>query len=174
MLLHVAYGQTYISIGYSGAYMTHPGLETSLIRSLKSKDTQKSDNNTDLRVGGSMGFYFQKNRHTALYLGTTIEWLHTSSTGFQWGLNLPLGFMKTFLPNVYEVNGSSIESVKGVGPSNFYFMPGMRLGRTMNRGFIDEWFIRNKFLIVPGHPLQRGATFLLEISIVKKINTLIK
>lgn len=174
LLSLVAHCQTYMSVGYNGAYITHPGLETSISRSVKNQDPQKDVVSNDIRVGMSLGFYFHKNRHTALFLAPTIEWLHTSASGFQWGFNLPLGFMKTFLPSVYEVSGSSVESIQGTGPSDFFVMPGFRLGHTVEHGFIDEWYVRNKLLIVPGHPLQKSATYLFEFSIVKEINALTK
>jgi hypothetical protein len=166
----VSYAQNYASIGYNGAYITHPGLEAGFSHTLYTKSKNDSMAASEFRAGASLGFYFHKNRHTALYVTPSIEWIRTTKTGFQYGVSLPVGIIKTFVPQVYEIQDNGIVREKLTGPSYGFFMPGIRLGRKVTSRFFDEWYVKNKFMIIPGQPLHFSVNHILELSIVKKLN----
>lgn len=140
----------YAKVAYQGGMILHPGLNLGLAYPIWDKSREKRNSKLvrqELRLGLNAGFYYHRRMHTGLNIGPEIEWLRTGSRGGQFGLSLETGYLRTFIPNTYEVDDSgSVYPARGSGTDHYFFSPGLRLGKAYRVGEANtwSWYIRPK------------------------------
>ncbi len=126
----------------------------------------------ELLLGIQAGMYYHSNMHTGVYAGGTGKWIKTSANGFQYGFDLELGYLRTFIPQVYEINNAGeIKQVPFAGTNHFELFPSFRLGhRFKDESLLNGWFIRNGLMIVMPYSGNVTSQYFLEAGIVKRFN----
>jgi hypothetical protein len=165
------HAQTYLEAGYSGATIFHPGANVTYGKVLGTKTNERRNTRQEWIGGLGAGFYYHKNRHTGVYVNPLIEWIKTNRKGFQYGLELPVGYLRTFIPNVYQIQeNSQIDRLPFAGTSHLVISPALRLGhRFSENSFINGWYIKNRVMLIT--PYAGGLTpqYFLEAGLVKSL-----
>lgn len=167
--------QTRIQVAYSGTMILHPGINLDYSRNLTSQIRKKAEGQLVTRqliCGLQAGSYYHKHMHTGLYLTPHIEWVKTTRKGFQYGIDLPAGYLRTFIPRVYEVESSGAVKKKNFsGTNHFIVAPSFRVGKKLKHpGLIDEWYVRNKIMYMAPYPAGNTFRYFLEIGVTHWIN----
>lgn len=157
----------YGSLGYQGSTIFHPVFSIGVSKELASGGAHQ------LLSGVQVGAYFHSRMHTGLYAGPYTEWLCTAPRGFQFGMDLPLGYLRTFIPQVYGTGPSGeVQFQPMAGNGYFFLMPGFRLGRKTKRGgLIESWYVKNKLMIITPHAFGPGFRYFLEIGITHRLQS---
>ena len=112
---------------YFGATVAHPGLrlgvsyhltgwdKTKTKKSGKEKLLQKS-----LALNPSIGFYYYKDYQTGLFVLPELSYSRKNAKGNHLSLAIGAGYMRTFIPNVYEL--SSDGDVQKIHAGYNYFI----------------------------------------------------
>ena len=175
----VLIGQTFkpdgISISYFGEMVTHPGLMLSFDYNLKSwtKAKKKGDKTIlkSLKLEPGLGFYYHKRYQTGVLLNTELQFNRQSPKGNFFGYGFGLGYLRTFIPNTFEVSeGGKVEQTTA---GHNYFAPGIffTLGKDLSikRNIPLCWFIKpNIIMALPNFPTT-VTYFVLELGITYKL-----
>lgn len=162
--------QTQIEAGYAGATITHPGATFRYGKTLIGSE-RGSTKRIDVLATARAGVYFHRNRHAGVYFDIGIEWIRTTRKGFQFGVDLPAGYLRAFIPKVYQISGSGeINKLPWAGTSHLIISPALRLGHTLSNSYVNAWYIKNRVMLI--HQYTGGTTpqFLLEAGVVKSIH----
>ncbi len=165
----------YLKIAYAGGMITHPGFSVGAGYQLSQWTNTKRNGNIvtqDIRLGINLGTYFHKRMHTGIFITPNIEWIRTSPKGFQFGLNLSGGYLKTFVPNTFKVDGEGlVQKQQGSGTDHFIFMPGLRLGKdlSINGKANMEWFVNNQLMFQSPYFDKTNKYLLTEIGVNFKL-----
>lgn len=167
--------QTRVQVAYSGAMIVHPGFSLDYSKILLAKSVSKPEGRTATRqliTGMQAGFYYHQHMHTGLYLTPHIEWVKTTRKGFQYGIDLPVGYLRTLIPQVYEVESSGeVKKKHFSGTSHFILSPSLRVGKKLKQpNWVDEWYVKNKFMYITPYPAGNTFRYFLEIGITHWIN----
>jgi hypothetical protein len=162
--------QSFIDAGYCGASVTHPGLYAGYGKTLLQVHGRGKKKN-ELVATVRLGFYFHRNRHTGVFTNVGLEWIKTTRRGFQYGLDVPVGYLRTFIPKVYKMNDDGeLSKVRWAGTNHLIMSPAIRLGHTFSSGFINAWYIKNRVMIVQQYVGGSAPQFMLEAGVVKLLN----
>ena len=163
---------TYLELGYSGATIFHPGISGSLYKPVAFKKNENRNALSELFLGVQAGIYYHHNMHTGLYAGGTAKWVKTSLKGFQYGFDLQLGYLRTFIPQVYEITSAGeIKHLPFAGTNHFELFPSFRLGHHLqNDSFISGWYIKNGLMVTMPYTGNVASQYFFEAGIVKRLN----
>jgi hypothetical protein len=163
---------SYLEIGYSGATIFHPGVTIGWGKPVSFNYNENKGTMNEIVIGGQVGMYYHNNRHTGVYGGVVPQWTKTSKKGFQYGFELPVGYLRTFIPGVYETDESgNINHLSFAGTNHFIISPAFRLGHHFKEDFpVDAWFIKNRLMLMMPYPGGMTSQYFLEIGIVKNLN----
>lgn len=92
------------SLSYFGEMGTHPGLRLSATYALA--DWQKQRNPSikkSFLLESSVGFFYHRRYQTALFFLPELELAQMRPNGRTFGFGLGLGYLRTFVPNTFEV-----------------------------------------------------------------------
>lgn len=133
-------GQTFLEAGYLGENITHPGVYGTISRPI----------GTDFRAGVTAASYFHRRMHTGLTIQPQVEWLKTRPSGFQFGVSLGAGYLRTFIPGTYELQGETFEKISATGTNHFTLSPAIRLGKDLEpkTGLPIELVFRNQLMYI--------------------------
>lgn len=122
--------QKYLSLGYYGELLSHPGVISTL--ELPLYDNQKSNLFWTVRAGG----YNHYLSYSALFVGSEIGYRYTWKSGFNLHTLVGLNYMHKFLDSpVYEFSEDGIlTEVSDVGSSHFMPSVGFGMGYTLLKG----------------------------------------
>ncbi|MFB6319645.1 hypothetical protein [Saccharicrinis sp. FJH54] len=163
-----------VSISYYGEMITHPGIKVSpdfnfkeWVKTRHTKNDSSKTINKSLQVSPTFGFFYHKRYQTGLFFIPEAKFKRQNHKGGFYELGLGLGYLRTFIPNTYEVNGSGDVSKTIVGhnyfTSNYFVSFGKDLSLRKNIPF--EYFIKPQFLYtVPNFPNGTGY-FAIELGI---------
>ena len=105
---------TSISASYFGESITHPGLKIGVNYHLKSWDKTKTKKNTSQKtiykridLSPNVGFYFHKDYQTGLFVLPELSYTRKNAKGNFMIFGMGAGYMRTFIPNVYEINSNN-------------------------------------------------------------------
>jgi hypothetical protein len=159
--------QVYLDADYSGATITHPGLQGGYGRFLINKQSEELKGN-ELLAMVRAGFYFHRDRHTGVYGTIGLEWIRTSPGGFQFGFELPVGYLRTFIPKVYELTeNGDVNNLGMAGTNHLILSPALRLGHTISSHYLNSWFIKNRVMIINGYVGGSTQQYMLEAGVAK-------
>ena len=167
--------QNRIQWAYSGSMILKPGINLDYSRVLNSSIRKIADGRTTTRqliTGLQVGSYYHQHMHTGLYLTPHLEWLKTTRKGFQYGIDLPVGYLRTMIPQVYKVEASgALKKEHFSGTNHFILAPSLRVGKRLKHpGFIDEWYVKNKIMYIAPYPAGNTFRYFLEIGITHWID----
>lgn len=116
---------TAISVSYFGETITHPGLKIGLDYELKSWDRNKKKStqkiiSKSIILSSNIGFYFHKDYQTGAFALPELSYSRKNQKGNFRSIGLGVGYMRTFIPNVYEVNTAN--EIKRTIAGNNYFL----------------------------------------------------
>lgn len=164
-----------VSISYFGEMITHPGVKVSLQYPLGSWSTthQKGKGESigitrQLTIQPAVGFFYHKRYQTGFFLTTDISYTRQNERGGFYGVGVGVGYLRSFIPHVFEINGQG--QVEKSSAGHHYFLPSLHLyfGNTLNEKL--GWFVKPQFLYaLPNFPKGTGY-FSLEIGITRHLN----
>ena len=103
-----------ISASYFGGTITHPGLKIGVNYELKNWDKNKLRKNTSQKIikksinlSPNIGFYYHKGYQTGLFILPELSYSRRKAKGSFMSYGLGIGYMRTFIPNVYEINSNN-------------------------------------------------------------------
>ena len=107
-----------ISASYFGETVTHPGLKIGVTYQLKFWDKTKTRKNGDKRIiqrcielSPGIGFFYHKDYQTGLFVLPEWSYSRKNAKGNFLTAGIGAGYMRTFIPNVYDLNSNGeIES----------------------------------------------------------------
>jgi hypothetical protein len=102
---------TSLSISYFGETITHPGLKLAATYSLdtwqKTKTRKGGEEKlilSSIGVGPSLGFFYHKDYQTGIFIVPELSYTRTKANGNFVKYGIGAGYMRTFVPNVYDSN----------------------------------------------------------------------
>lgn len=157
-----------LRIAYLGGQITHPGITLGIDQVLFSKDQERSNGATvrkEWRYGLDLGVYYHQDLHTGIFITPQLEWLRTGNRGGQWGFGLAAGYLRTFIPRVYEVDDAGNVSKRSLaGTDHGILMPHLRFGKDLSwkKKLPLEWYLQTNLMLQ--YPYFGGVNkyFLLE------------
>ena len=108
-----------IYASYFGETVTHPGLKIGVTYQLKFWDKTKTRKNGDKRIiqrsielSPGIGFFYHKDYQTGLFVLPEWSYSRKNAKGNFLTAGIGVGYMRTFIPNVYDLNANGeIESI---------------------------------------------------------------
>lgn len=162
-----------VNVSYFGEFITHPGLRLGLQYELGSKTrphpTKSKETCHTIALRPSLGLFFHRRHQTGIFLLPEVGYLRTNQKRRQFGAGLGIGYLMSFIPNVFEVNPEG-----GVEPTlaaHHFVLAStyVRFGRQFKE---SPWgyFIQPQFIYaLPNYP--NGVAYLaLELGITYKLN----
>jgi hypothetical protein len=116
-----------ISASYFGESLTHPGLKIGVSYHLKSWDKAKKGEsfppkiiNKSFDLGPYIGFYYHKDYQTGIFILPEFSYTKKNTKGNFLTFGLGAGYMRTIIPNVYEINSNN--EIEKTSEGNNYFL----------------------------------------------------
>jgi len=158
-----------ISFSYLGEMITHPGIRLGLDYPLRQWENSKSMN--ELQISPTLGFYTHRRYQTALFFIPDIRIMRQNQKGGQIGAGLGLGYLRTFIPNTYEVGSDGQVQKTLAGYHYLATSVSLHFGRMLNLQRREMgYYVRPQFVFAtPGFPRGTGY-FWLELGIQLKLN----
>lgn len=161
------------NISYFGEFITHPGLRLGLEYELgsktRSRPTKSKETQHAIQLRPSLGFFFHRRHQTGIFLLPEVGYLRTNQKRRQFGAGLGVGYLMSFIPNVFEVTPEgSVEPTTAV--HHFVLASSyVRFGRQFKDSPVG-YFIQPQFIYaLPNFP--NGVAYLaLELGITYKLN----
>ncbi len=130
-----------ISVSYFGRNFTHPGMKLSASGELLGD----WENTFRLSLQASLGFYYHRSNHTALYISGDIAPSLDFGRSSKWYTALPLGvgYMRTFIDGrVYSISETGDIRRRHFSGNN-YLMPfaGITVGRKVQGSRFSRFFL---------------------------------
>jgi len=105
---------TSFSTSYFGESITHKGIKIGVNYELKSWDKTQIRKNTSQKtiykridLSTSVGFYYHKDYQTGLFVLPELSYTRKNAKGNFITFGLGAGYMRTFIPNVYDINSNN-------------------------------------------------------------------
>mgnify|MGYP001801440790 CR=1 FL=1 len=174
-----SYGQMdrlYLKLSYIGGMIVNPGISLGLNYELLGSsvvEETSSKSISALRVGFALDFYHHRRLNTGLSLGPMVEWVRTTPKGFQYGAALSTGYLRTFIPNTFEIKeNNQMQRNKFAGTNHFFYGLGLRFGKCLD---LDdekslEWFVKPNLQFQSPYFEQSNKYFLTEIGVNYSMN----
>lgn len=162
------------SVSYYGEMITHPGLKINVDYPLKEWGKTKVPNKgasfpvtKGFFISPSIGLFYHRRYQTGLFFFPEIKYKRQNPKGRFFELGIGAGYLRTFIPNTFEVNGNSEVNSTHAGSNyfatNYFFAFGrdLRIKENLPIGY----FIKPQLVyVIPNFP--NGTTyFILEIGI---------
>jgi hypothetical protein len=116
-----------VSASWFGETITHPGIKMGLTFQLKSYEKSKAKKNgkqklitKSIDLTPSAGAFYHKNYQTAVFVIPELSYSRKNARGNYKSAGIGAGYMRTFVPNVYEFNGGG--DIKKIHAGNNYFV----------------------------------------------------
>lgn len=117
----------YLTVSYFGEAVTHPGMRLGATYTLTSWEKSKLKKNAkekiiqkNISTGPGVGFFYHKDYQTALFFTGGIGYSRMNSKGNSLAFGIDVGYMRTFLPDVYSLN--STDEIQKVHTGYNYFL----------------------------------------------------
>lgn len=153
----------YLQGAYLGQMISHPGISLGLMTEISPA----------LRVGIKAGAYHHHRMHTGVALSPTLEWLHTRDRGFQFGASLGAGYLRTWIPNTFELaEDGQVKRAPFSGTNHAILVPAVRLGKdlSVSRELPIAWYVQPQIMIQAPYFLGANPLFFLEAGITYQLN----
>lgn len=116
-----------IHISYLGETITHPGLKIGVTYQLNDWEKKIMKNNGSEKIiqksidlSPSIGFYYHKNYQTGLFVLPELSYSRKNRKGNYRTIGLGAGYMRTFIPHVYDFDSSG--AIEKIHTGNNYFI----------------------------------------------------
>lgn len=163
-----------VSFSYFGEMLTHPGLKVSTdfnikewdkIKSTK-KDSSKTINKSFL-VSPALGIFHHRRYQTGLFFIPEVKFKRQNPKGNFFECGIGIGYLRSFIPNSYEVNSSGEVNKIVAGfnylATNYFISFGKDL--SIKKNLPIAYFLKPQFIYaVPNFPNGTGY-FALELGI---------
>ncbi len=175
LFLTVGYGQDQgprLKIAYNGGMIVNPGLSLGFGYNLFGSADDSKRNQHELRLGLTGSFYYHRRLNTGWSFGPELEWVRTGRRGFQYGVSVHSGYLRTSITNTFSVDDSGGVSKSGTaGTNHFFYDVGLRLGRRLRSGnpLQMEWYVKPKLQFQTPYFWKKNQYFLTEIGVNFKI-----
>tara|TARA_R110002050_G_scaffold6037_1_gene25783 strand:- start:1362 stop:1895 length:534 start_codon:yes stop_codon:yes gene_type:complete len=168
-----------INFSYYGEMITHPGLKISADFNITEWDKIKSTNkdssktiNKNILISPALGFFCHRRYQTGLFFIPEIKYKRQNPKGRFYEVGIGLGYLRTFIPNTYEVNSSGEVNKTNAGYNYFATNHFISFGKDLSiKKDLDlAYFIKPQFMyVVPNFPNGIGY-FALELGIKYILN----
>lgn len=167
-----------IGVSYIGETVTHPGAKLSLMYNLaqwnkvnKSKHGLAKTRRRNTTLNVNFGGFYHKRYQTAIFFLPEIEFSQSNKKGWYWATGVGAGYMRTIIPNTYEVQEdgsvSEVNAGHNYGMASIYFAYGKDLYIQNQKRW--RFFLKPQFaLVLPSFPAVTGY-FLLEAGVAYKL-----
>ena len=167
-----------IGVSYVGEMFRHPGGKLSLMYNIdhwnkvnKSKRGLAKTRINDITLNVNFGGFYHQRYQTALFFLPEIEYSQSNRKGWYWATGIGLGYMRTIIPNTYELqNDGTVTEVNAghnYGITNLYVTIGKDLFVQKQGRF--RFFVKPQFaLAFPNYPTATGY-FLFELGTAYKL-----
>ena len=147
-----------LSISYFGEMITHPGLKIGV--NFRLKQWQHDQNSEALYLSLSLGSFFHRRYQTGVFLYPEINYGKQFSSGATISGGLGFGYLRTFIPNTFEINMDD-RTVTKTRAGHHYFLPGISVmgGKEINdqNRFPSHVFVKpNFYYAFPNFPKGVG------------------
>lgn len=167
-----------ISVSYLGEMVTHPGLKLSFDYPLTQWERSKKGNSGVERsitktvlLGPSIGAFYHRRYQTGLMVIPELKLKRQNQNGGYFELGAGFGYMRTFIPNTFEVGENDVVSKTSAGHDYWAKNVFMTFGKEFKRGRKRPmgYFIKPQFVYAtPNFPKGVGY-FMLEIGMNFKL-----
>lgn len=168
-----------ISYSYFGEMITHPGFKLGVNYQLKHWEKDQGTKKTgetqpiskSILIGPTIGFFYHKRYQTGLFIMPEVKYKRQNQQGRFYELGVGLGYLRTFIPNTYEVNENG--EVRATSAGHHYFATSyfVSFGKDLSvtKNIPVAYFIKPQFLYaVPNFPKGTGY-FAFEIGMNYKL-----
>ncbi len=168
-----------ITFSYYGEMVTHPGLKISADLNIREWDKIKSNRkdsskviNKSFLISPALGFFYHRRYQTGLFLIPEAKYKRQNPKGGFYEVGFGIGYLRTFIPNTYEVssNGEVNKVIAGHNyfASNYFVSFGKDL--SIKKNLPIAYFIKPQFMYtVPNFPNGIGY-FAFELGIKYILN----
>lgn len=167
-----------ISASYFGEVITHPGLKLGATYELKYWGKSKIKRNGIEKVfqqsfdlSPTVGFYYHKDYQTGLFVMPELSYTRKKVNGNFVTYGLGAGYMRTFIPNVYDLNSNG--EIEKVYKGNNYFLTNyfIAFGKDLSlmHNIPMDIYIKPQFMYALPNYAMGVMSFALEIGINYKL-----
>lgn len=156
-----------ISISYFGETITHPGFKLGLAFPVKSWTKAGKEIDKAIYFGASTGMFYHRRYQTGLFASPELSLKRKNVKGNTFATGVGLGYLRTFIPNTYEINVNGDVQKTIAGHDYLLSSIFVSFGKSIksHRGRSLEYFVKPQFLYAtPNFPNGVGY-FALEIGI---------
>ncbi len=169
-LQNLAFGQPSkpsFSIAFFGEGITHPGLKVGLAYDLTGWSNPRKEVAKTISLGSSVGFYFHRRYQTGVFVLPELAYNRQNVKGRSFSFGFGLGYLRTFIPNTYEVDVSG--EIAKITPGHNYFLSNLfvAFGKKVRsgKGHLKSYYVKPQLLYaIPNFPNGVGY-FALEVGL---------
>ncbi|MAY83501.1 MAG: hypothetical protein CMP59_05135 [Flavobacteriales bacterium] len=171
-------GFTGVNVSYLGEMVTHPGIKVGVDYGLSAWSKVKAEGKERERkisksivFSPSLGSFYHKRYQTGFFIIPELKYLRVNPKGFYYDLGIGLGYLRTVIPNVYEISPSGDINKVQVGYDYLSSLCFITLGRSINRQNDNSMslFVKPQFMYaIPNFTYGTGY-FFLELGVNLKI-----
>lgn len=167
-----------VYVSYFGETVTHPGLRVGASYQLKAWEKTKTKKSgkeklihKSIDLSPSVGFYYHKDYQTGIFVLPELSYSRKNVKGNYITFGIGAGYMRTFIPSVYEQNSNGdIEKING-GYNYFVTNYSIAFGKDLSHkeNLPDNIFIKPQLLnSIPNYSNSVWA-FALELGVSYKL-----
>jgi len=163
-----------VSVSYLGEMVSHPGLKISADFSIKEWDKTKitkKDSSKRIRksflISPALSFFYHKRYQTGLFIMPETKYTRQNPKGGFYALGIGLGYLRTFIPNTYDVNSSGEVNKSAAGHNYFATNYFISFGKDLSiqNNLPIAFFIKPQFIYaIPNFPNGTGY-FAIELGV---------
>ena len=167
------------NFSYYGEMITHTGMKISADFNIREWDKIKSSKhdssktiNKSLLISPALGFFYHRRNQTGLFFIPEVKYKRQNPKGGFYEVGIGIGYLRTFIPNTYEVNRSGEVNKTVAGHNYFATNYFISFGKDLNikKNLPIAYFLKPQFMYaVPNFPNGIGY-FVLELGIKYTLN----
>jgi len=167
-----------IFVSYFGETITHPGLKIGVDFQLKSWDKTKIKKNKDKKIIQKgidliqgIGFFYHKDYQTGIFILPELSYSKKNAKGNFLMAGIGAGYMRTFIPNVYDLNSNGEIERMHAGYNYFLTNYSITFGKDLSKKKMIPLsiFIKPQLMYVLPNATNGVSYFALELGVSYKL-----
>ncbi len=184
LFAQIAVGQnkrlTGIQVSYLGEMITHPGVKVGVDYNLRSWSKVKAEGKKRERtlsksvvLSPTLGSFYHKRYQTGFFIVPELKYYRENQKGVFYDVGVGLGYLRTVIPNVYEVTSSGELNKVNVGYNYFSSLWFFTLGKSVKKENSKSFslFVKPQLMYAVPNFYYGTGYFFLELGVNFKIKS---
>lgn len=160
-----------LGISYYGETFTSPGIKLSAHYNLRKwESSEKKHKTKSFEFSPYLGTYYHRNYHTALLIVPEVSYSRTKEKGWYCSYQLGIGYMRTFLPQVYILNDQNEIKKINSGYNHAVIGGAAHFGKRINRNHPITLFAGPRINYAVSSPSNGTLSAIIELGVSIPLN----